>query len=516
MKRGPHLARWETGLLAALALWSLVPLGLVAIPELGGPSGAERGRFTGTDGLQVADHLQYLAWVRDAGENLLFSNRFDTVSDPHLFLHPMFVLSGLAWKLGASLQVALLAWKVVGVLVLFLGYRAYVRRTVPEGAGAQAAVLALALFFFTPAAPIADWLGHRDDATGFGTLVMGLSMFPAGTVFGGAPVAVALGLMALFLVAVERLLAGPARPALVAATAAAGLLVSWLHPWQGLTLLGILAGLWAWSRFDRAHLRLAVPVLATAAPFLYYAVLSRTDSAWADVSTPSDAAHVGSWFWLAVVPVVALAALGIRRPGPAVRERVLLLWPAAAFAVYFALDRSFFYHALLGLSLPLAVLGARAWQRVRLPRAAAVAAVGLLTLPGMVLYTQLVAQDARDHFLHEDEARAMDDLHDAERPGPVVSTAEFGRAVPAFAGRNTWVGHPTWTPGYQDRARRADELFDGRLSPADARALVTSTGAAFAVSDCRHDADLTAALAPLTRSVRRFGCAEVIELRGGG
>ena len=518
-RRG-RLERGEKVLLTLLALWSLAPLAIVLIPELGGPSGAERGRFNGTDGLQVGDHLQYLAWIRDAGEHVLFSNRFDTASDPHLFLHPMFTPAGLAWKLGLPLQATLLVWKPVGVLLLFAGFAAYVRRTVPESAAARTAVLAVALFFFAPAAPIADGLGAEDEAIGFGSLVMGLSMFPAGTVFGGAAVAIALGLMPLFLLGVERLLraSGSARGErpLLAGTAAAGLVVAWLHPWQGLTLLGILAGLWAWSRFDRAYLRLAVPALATAAPFAYYAVLSRTDSAWADVSGPNGMDHLGSWFWVSVPPVLALAALGVRRPGADVQERVLLLWPAVALVVYFALDRSFFYHALLGLSLPLAVLGARAWRRARLPAAAAAVAVALLTLPGMALYLQLVGDDARDHFLHDDEAAAMDHLEDAGRPGAVLSTVEFGSTVPAFADRNTWLGHPTWTPDYVDRVDRAEELFDGRLDPAAARALVRESGAAFAVSDCRHDADVTAALAPLTRSVRRFGCTEVIELRQGG
>jgi hypothetical protein len=187
-----------------------------------------------------------------------------------------------------------------------------------------------------------------------------------------------------------------------------------------------------------------------------------------------------------------------------------------ALVVYFALSRSFFYHALLGTSLPFAVLGARAWRRARLPGAAAVAVIAALTLPGMVLYMQLLADHARDHFLHDDEAAAMDYLRDSPRPGGVVSTPEFGAAVPAFANRNTWVGHPTWTPRYQERVERSGELFDGRLGPAAARALVRLTRARFAVSDCRHGADLSRSLGPLVRSVRRFGCAEVYELNGGG
>jgi hypothetical protein len=513
LARLPRLSRAEAVLLALLALWSLLPFAILFVPALGGPSGDERGFFTGTDGIQVADHLQYLAWIRDAGDHVLFSNRFDTVDDPHLFLHPMFVLSGLAWKLGVSLQVALIAWKLAGVALLFWGFAAYVRRTVPPAGAARAATLTLALFFFAPAAPITDWLGRRNDDLGFGSLVMALEQFPAGLVFGGATVAVTLGLMALFLLAAERLLEAPGRPTLLAAISLAGLLVAWLHPWQGLTLLGILAGLWAWSRFDRRYLRLAVPAIATAAPFAYYAVLARTDSAWSDVSAPNGMPHLGTWLFIAFVPTLAAGALGARRPGADVQERVMLLWPVAAVAVYFALDRSFFYHALLGLSLPLAVLGVRAWMRARLPAAAAVVAVILLTLPGMALYMQLLADDAADHFLTDDEAAAMEHLRDSPRDGPVVSSVEFGRAVPAFADRNTWVGHPTWTPGYEDRVSRAEELFDGRLDSGAARALVAGTGATFAVSDCRHDADLRGALGSLVRSVRRFGCAEVYELR---
>jgi hypothetical protein len=43
----------------------------------------------------------------------LISNQFDLRSDPHLFLHPVFALSALAWRLGLSLQVAFLAWQPV-------------------------------------------------------------------------------------------------------------------------------------------------------------------------------------------------------------------------------------------------------------------------------------------------------------------------------------------------------------------------------------------------------------------
>jgi hypothetical protein len=506
-------------LLAALVLWSLLPFLFLFVPALGAPSGADRGMFTGSDGLQVPDHLQYLAWIRDAGDHALFSNRFDVVDDPHLFLHPLFALSGLAWRLGVPLQVALIAWKVVGVAALFAGFTLYVRRMVPEGGATRAAALALALFLFTPATSVTDWLGHRYQVIGFGTLVIGFELFPAGVVFGGAPSGITLGLMALFLLGVERMLkaeSGGWRGRVAAGTALAGLFAAWLHPWQGLTLLGILGGLWAWARFDRRYLVLAGPAAATLAPIVYYVLLSRTDSSWAHVSEPATLPHLGNWLYITLGPCLLVAALGLRRPGKDVQERILLLWPLVAVILYFALDRSFFYHALTGLSLPFAVLSVRAAQRVRLPRPAAVAAVAALTVPGMILFVDLLRDDAPNHFLTKDETTAMDYLESSPTPGPVLSTPEFGVAVPAFAGRNTWVGHHTWTPGYNERVGRSRDLFDGRLDSVQAQELVRSTGARFAVSDCRHDADLTGALRPLIVAVRHFGCADVYELRRSG
>ena len=38
--------------------------------------------------------------------------------------------------------------------------------------------------------------------------------------------------------------------------AAAGMLASWLHPWQGITLLLIVAILLGWERFDRSRVAL--------------------------------------------------------------------------------------------------------------------------------------------------------------------------------------------------------------------------------------------------------------------
>ena len=500
----------EWTLLAALTAWALAPLAVLLVAA---HTGSAEGTFTGSAGIQIGDHLQYLAWIRDSGEHGLISNRFDAVADPHLFLHPMWIVSGAIWKLGASLQLAFLLWKPVAAITLFAGFAAYVRRHLPESAGARAAALAGALFYFSPAAVVTDWGGVFDDQR-FPSFAMALELFPAGLLWSVFPTAIALGLMPYFLLGVERRLEEGRVPARrVAPVAAAGALVTWLHPWQGLVLLAILAGVWAWGRFTRADLRaLLLPGLATAAPLAYYAVMTRTDSAWADVSAPNDSPHLGWWLLTALVIPVALAAPGLRGPARGAGERMLRLWLPAALAVYFVLQSSFFYHALAGVSLPLAIMAARGLAGIQIRRAAAVVLVVLLTLPGMAFAIDYFTRDIDGHFLTPGESAAFDHLRTSSRDGAVLSRLEIGRALPALADRNTWVGHATWTPLATDRARRAAATIEGRAAPAEARALVREAGVAFVLSDCAARTDLRPALGPMVRTTRRFGCAVVYEV----
>lgn len=501
----------EAALLAAFALWSLVPLAYLLGP------GAE-GVFNGSDGLQVDDHLQYLAFVRDAGEHGLQANRFDVVSDPHLFLHPMFALSGLLWSMGASVQAAFLIWKPVAVVALMAGFVLYVRRMLADSPGGSFAALALALFYFAPAAALAEWLGASEDLR-FGTLVVSLEPYVASYSWSGFPGGIGVACMPLFLLAVERVLVPGRRAAgrsagwYAAWAGLAGLLASWLHPWQGMILLTILAGLVAWDRFDRRNLALAVPVVLTAAPLAYFSVLSHTDSSWAYASRANDYHHFGTWFVLGLIP--ALAALpGFPGRDLDVQERILRLWPAAAVLVYFVLQQSWFYHALAGLSLPLSILAVRAWKRFELPRAAAIAAFVVLTLPGMVFVMLELRKTREDHFFTSDERQALAYLDKAKPTGPVLAPqTPLGVAVPAFTGRNTYVGHYYWTPDYDRRVQRAALLFSGAMTRAQAGVLLHESRAAFLASDCRNRTDLAALLGPWLRDVRRFGCATVYELR---
>jgi hypothetical protein len=510
----------EIACLAVLSLWGLAPLLILFVGLPGYPAIARgAGTFTGSSGLALDDQLQYIAWIRDSGEHVLFSNRFDTPADPHLFLHPMWLLSGLAWKLGASLQLSFIAWKPLAVIGLLIGFAAYVRRFF-EQPWERFAGLALALFFVTPTMTLVGWFGTNDAAFRYGSFAMGLEMFPAGFVWDLAPTAIALGLMPLFLLGAERILEPSRRDPrrslrwYVGGISVAGLFVSWLHPWQGLTLLAIVAGVAAWQRFPRAYLRLALPIAATALPLLYYSALTHTDSAWAVVSRPGGYPHLGDWFVLGLAPLFLLALpgalVGSRR---SFQDRALLVWPLVSVAVYLSLHRSFIYHALAGMTLPLAILAVRGWRQLRLPVLAGAVVALLLTVPGVAVQLKLFRRDAPSHFLTPGESDAVRYLERSRAPGAVLAPVELGRSVPALAGRNTWVGHPTWTPNYEFRKTQAAVLFAGTLRPIDARRFVRSTGVAFLLADCVHRRGLRPLLGRLVRSERHFGCATVYELR---
>jgi hypothetical protein len=554
-RRSRILRAWRTASWAervvgvAFGLWALAPLAVLFVHTSGGLGLGSGGRFfTGVDRPDVPDQLQYLAWIRDSGEHLLLANQFDLRSDPHLFLHPVFALSGLAWRLGLSLQLSLLAWKPIWALALLLGFGAYVRRLV-DAPLARAGALALALFTLTPAVPLIDWLGLGGPALQFGTQVVGFEMFAGNYLAGAAALSVAA--MPVYLLGLERLLDGPAAgsrragrglerlldgPAAgsrragrgtVAWTSLAGLTASWLHPWQGLTLLVLSAAIVVWGRHWARVRTLVVPVGATLAPIAYYFVLSRLPSSWHTVAHPNGFHHFGSWLWVALAPVVLAALPGLPGRGLDTQQRLLRLWPVCAAVVYLALQTSWFFHAFVGLSLPLAILTVNGWRALGLGRralglgrrgAVALAAVAVLalTVPGSLYYLQRTEEESALHFLAADEGRALRYLATQPGPGGVLARGTLATAVPAYSGRGTWAGHPTWTPEYPARSAQADALFAGRLSPTRARALVTATGAGFVLADCHAAPSLATQLGAAVSAPRRFGCAAVYRVLAPG
>ncbi len=127
------------GLFAAFSLWVLgLDLYQVIVNHL---------TWTGTDGLFLADQMQYLAWIRDAGHHWgLVSDLFVFRSTPHDYFQPVIAISAAFNSLGVPAWLSLLLWKPFAVGAAFVGVRAYVRHALADRFDRRAA-LVLALFF---------------------------------------------------------------------------------------------------------------------------------------------------------------------------------------------------------------------------------------------------------------------------------------------------------------------------------------------------------------------------------
>ena len=519
-RRARRLDAADLSALAALtALAFAVLAGLLARAWIRGDL------VTGADGFLVADPMQYLDWARQAGEHVLIANRYDLAPGPRSYLHPGLVVSGLLYRLGASPAVAYLAWKPVAVCVLFAGSLRFVRRVLARRDDRRLA-LVLALFACSPAAAIVGWgaIGDHGDklAMDFVTGELWTGSYLWGYVF----TAIAVGLLPLGLLAYERGRDGGPRSALALA-AGAGLLCAWLQPWQGATFALVLVAAEAVAvrrgRAATAAARdLAAPLAATAAPLAYYLLLSLLDASW---KLAGEANDLPRWPWWALLlgplPLALPAAFAYRLPAPDFAAVALRAWPLAGLLVYFQPFGTFPFHAFQGLSIPLAALAvlalrARLGERpVRL--APAVAAVVALCAVGTAYRAQQLADAVhlarQPFFLTADERDALRYLDAATEPGGVLAPVYSGILIPAYTGRETWVGAGSWTPDQPTRADRAEALFAGRLDPAAAAALVRRSRARFVYSDCHGRADIAAEVAAVTVAPRRFGCATVWRVR---
>jgi hypothetical protein len=512
--RTARLSGLERALLAVLAAWALVPLTLMVIHAIRADL-----QLTGADGPIGSDQLQYLSWVRDGGAHGLASNLYELPPTAHAFLHPMFTLSGLLWRLGVPLAISYLIWTPVAVAALFAGAIAWSARLLPARGSSRPVALALALFFVTPLAPLVLWFSLWPGATSGDLQQLSGEVTAAAALWGYLPTAFAVGLMPMALLALERAQRAVQRRdgrAFIALGSLAAALVSWLHPWQGLVLLALLVVLAVWDRL-RSWRLFAVATLSCALPLVYYALLSKFDSAWRLAARAEHAPHLAAGaILLGLLPPVVVAAVGIRRPPDSLAERALLGWPPLTVGAYFALN-SFPSHALEGLSLPLSVLMVRGWQRFKPPSLLAAAALAIVTLPGLAYdargFWNVARGSGQQYYLSSSESRALRWIATEAPAGGVLANVLFANVIPSQTGRRVWVGHQFWSEDYLMRARSVDALLDGELGRAASRSLVLGSGARLIAADCQHRTPLSGVLAGVLASTRRFGCATVYVVR---
>src|SRR5579884_2461773 len=160
-RRRPRLDRLELSVLGIFAAISVFVLVLDVWRVV-----FDGAVWTGTDGVYIVDQMQYLAWIKDASHHFLVSNLFVLRSTPADYFQPAVVISGALTALGMAPWLALLLWKPVAVVSLWLAFRAYVHRTVPGRLGRRAALI-LALFFGSYTLVYGQWGVVGDMMPGF-------------------------------------------------------------------------------------------------------------------------------------------------------------------------------------------------------------------------------------------------------------------------------------------------------------------------------------------------------------
>jgi hypothetical protein len=319
------------------------------------------------------------------------------------------------------------------------------------------------------------------------------------------------------------------------AAPALGLLATWLHPWQGelLILMILAAEAFDWrttfSRPDwpRRLVAPAVTVLATALPLIYYAVLDRTDISWQLARVGHEPHHPLLMVLLSLAPLLIVALPAYRRRPQTFLDAATRAWPFAAVVVDGVSTTALGatpLHAFAGITIPLAVLAVQSVQalefpRLRRPGLTAAALLAAATIPASVHMLTLAYRASTNthnkvNLVKPDVERAFAYLRNDPQPGGVLADWEYGTTIPSATGRHTYLGNCLWSvPNCVLRSENTFNLFEWPEDAAVARAFVRSTGARFVLGGCGgHAGDLTAKLAPITRSVRTFGCASVYQL----
>ena len=495
-------------------------------------------QWTGIDGEFPVDQMQFLAWIQDASRHVLTSDLFVLRPTGHVYLQPMFALSGGLVALGVPSWVALLAWKPVAIVAVFLAIWVWCGRLL-EGRWERRVALVLALFAGGGGVLGDEWLPFM--AWGYPHAVLGVALIVA-------------ALLAYDRAYREQRLSGLA--------AAMGFLASWVHPWQGEVLLVILGGVELMRLRESLRAGLVrslrqpvVIVVATAVPLVYYGILGRIDLAW----RLGQGALLHSWpLGRILVPLIPLLVLSVpmyfRRPR-GVLQASAMAWPIAAFIVY-GINASGFagapQHAWVGIAVPLGVLAVQAVRSFWLPALAripvpglgaggspgglagrvrdvpagralgvlvAVLAVAALTIPGSAstmadAYKFVGPATHNQNLLASSEVRAIHYLANDPEPGGVLSSPYLGDSVPGMTARHVYDSDDwRWSqPHAFKRAHTARRLLAGQLSPAAARHFVVQSGARFVLQNCGSQADLEQTLAPIISSVHRFGCATLFRV----
>ena len=487
------------------------------------------GVVTGGDGFLVVDPLQYLNWIRQSSEHGAAANLYDFAPLRYTFFHPGIFIAGIWHRLGLGVVLSYSLVKPFAIAALFFGVAPLVRRHL-DGRDDRRLALVLALFFCAPAAAIGGWTLEPWDPTKFQLDFAGGETWVGSYLWGYVFTAIAVGLVPIAILLWEKARSGDRRS--LVGVAACALFASWLQPWQGATLIALLGvveliRMRPEGRSFWLNLRQFGPVLVLGViPLVYFFVLSKSDPAWELAGRANDLPRWPVWVLAVTIAPLALpAAWSYRRGGQrwsSFGSVALRLWPVAAVAVYYAPLGTFPFHAVQGIQFPLAILAVLSLRSVLGRRALGwalpILAVGVLVVPGTVYRVQqmrdAVQAGLQPFFLTPDENDALAWLNSNKASGGVMTENYLGTVIPAYTGRQTWLGAGSWSPNFNTRQKALDQLFAGKLGADDSKRLVVRPGAGFILEDCRAKPRFFADVSTFTEVVWKHGCVTILRVNG--
>ena len=232
--------------------------------------------WTGTNGPYIGDQMQYLGWIHSSYHHILAGNPFESSGGIRDYLNPALVISGLLVVLGVSTSVSYLVWTPVAAILLGVATWFYIRRTLSKTASRRIA-LVLALFYLSPLPLVASHLHWNVLYVNSYSFEMWPAYYLWGYPFTALSVAFLIGCLLTLTRARDGGKFGWASPI-------CALFCAWLQPWQGATLLLVVAGCEIYARrrgLSKTRRSLLVAtVTAALVPLLYYFLLSRFDATW--------------------------------------------------------------------------------------------------------------------------------------------------------------------------------------------------------------------------------------------
>ena len=451
--------------------------------------------------IDVPDHAQYWAWVRESRDALFIRNTMTPEVNPPIFMNlMMWLLARVQGVFGLSFAGLFQVWRVAALLSLVAALEWFLKEVMTDGASRRTAF----------------WLALL--GSGFGWMLVGTKValhlteapFPA-DIYTGEPNTF-LGLLAYpyFPLAQSCVLLtciGAWRAYVrndnrgIALAGAAALTGTALHAYDLLVMAAALGSLLvvAWFRDRRFPTRLFAACAAAGAcgapVALYYTRLTAGDPLWQSIL--GQYANAGVWtpphvhlIVLMGLPFLLAAAALLTRTLPDTGAAFAAGWAVTGLGLVY-IPTVFQIKMLAAWQFPIAVLAAHYWHRqvltrpwaINRPELARLATLGIIvgaSLTNVYLYvwrfTELRHRDT-PYFLHVDEANTLDWLSVHTSDTDVVLAPEsVGRFVPGVGHTRAYLAHWAMTNRYFERRDNVLRFYQAETDNDWREALVRREG----------------------------------------